>query len=364
MGIDSRRFIEVPHAAVYLLIAANIIVFALCLRQAGSEAIPGEILFRSGAMYTAALERGEYWRLVACGFLHANLFHLATNMLCLALWGAHLEKRIGPFFFLVVYFCALIAGAVVGTFTHAGPYLSVGASGGISGVLGALLCLWILGKIDLTADFFVVNLGLNAALAVAVRNIDWGAHFGGFAAGLIVCALIDLAEKANRLLLRCKFPEFVKINAFIVIGGVALLAWDDALAPSSADAWWPLVALLVTAAVVIKACDLLLSVKKGLAILVLLFAVGNAALVLHAGSVFAPALRSACIAARVRGADGIGGVVIGAACASLAVTLMVAAALAFVATLVVCWQPLERGMSDVGFIDATLRAERRRRHGI
>jgi len=364
MGIDSRRFIEVPHAAVYLLIAANIVVFALCLRQAGSEAIPGEILFRSGAMYTAALERGEYWRLVAYGFLHANLFHLATNMLCLALWGAHLEKRIGPFFFLVVYFCALIAGAVVGTFTHAGPYLSVGASGGISGVLGALLCLWILGKIDLTADFFVVNLGLNAALAVAVRNIDWGAHFGGFAAGLIACALIDLAEKANRLLLRCKFPEFVKINAFIVVGGVALLAWDDALAPSGADAWWPLVALLVAAAVVIKACDLLLSVKKGLAILVLLFAVGNAALVLHAGTVFAPALRSVCIAGRVRAADGIGGVVVGAACASLGVTLIVAAALAFVATLVVCWQPLERGMSDVGFIDATLRAERRRRHGI
>ena len=364
MGIDSRRFIEVPHAAVYLLIAANIVVFALCLRQAGSEAIPGEILFRSGAMYTAALERGEYWRLVACGFLHANLFHLATNMLCLALWGAHLEKRIGPFFFLVVYFCALIAGAVVGTFTHAGPYLSVGASGGISGVLGALLCLWILGKIDLTADFFVVNLGLNAALAVAVRNIDWGAHFGGFAAGLIACALIDLAEKANRLLLRCKFPEFVKINAFIVVVGGALLAWDDALAPSGADAWWPLVALLVAAAVVIKACDLLLSVKKGLAILVLLFAVGNAALVLHAGTVFAPALRSICIAGRVRAADGIGGVVVGAACASLGVTLIVAAALAFVATLVVCWQPLERGMSDVGFIDATLRAERRRRHGI
>ena len=364
MGIASRRFIEVPHAAVYLLIAANIVVFALCLRQAGSEAIPGEILFRSGAMYTAAMERGEYWRLVTYGFLHANLFHLATNMLCLALWGAHLEKRIGPFFFLVVYFCALIAGAVVGTFTHAGPYLSVGASGGISGVLGALLCLWILGKIDLTADFFVVNLGLNAALAVAVRNIDWGAHFGGFAAGLIVCALIDLAEKANRLLLRCKFPEFVKINAFIVVGGVALLAWDDALAPSGADAWWPLVALLVAAAVVIKACDLLLSVKKGLAILVLLFAVGNAALVLHAGTVFAPALRSVCIAGRVRAADGIGGVVVGAACASLGVTLIVAAALAFVATLVVCWQPLERGMSDVGFIDATLRAERRRRHGI
>jgi membrane associated rhomboid family serine protease len=86
-------------------------------------------------------------------------------MLCLVLWGGLLEKRIGPSYFVLIYVCAVIAGGVVSNATHTGPYLSVGASGGISGILGALLCLWILGSIDLTASFFVANIGLNIALA-------------------------------------------------------------------------------------------------------------------------------------------------------------------------------------------------------
>jgi len=84
-------------------------IYALCAKQSGTEAIPAELLFRSGAMYSGAIERGEHWRLVAYGFLHANLFHIATNMLCLALWGGHLEKRVGSFYFILIYVGSLVA---------------------------------------------------------------------------------------------------------------------------------------------------------------------------------------------------------------------------------------------------------------
>ena len=93
-GREGEGFFAIPHAAVYALIAANIIIFALVARQSGGEALSGELLFANGAMYAGALDRHEYWRLIAYGFLHANLLHLATNMLCLALWGAHLERRL------------------------------------------------------------------------------------------------------------------------------------------------------------------------------------------------------------------------------------------------------------------------------
>src|SRR5215831_6517456 len=257
MGIDSRRFIEVPHAAVYLLIAANIVVFALCLRQAGSEAIPGEILFRSGAMYTAAMERGEYWRLVAYGFLHANILHLATNMICLALWGGHLERRIGPFYFLLVYLCALIAGGIVSDLTHSGGYLLVGASGAVSGVLGALLALWILAKIDLSANFFVINLGLNVALMLSFSRIDWGSHLGGFVAGTISCALLEPLERVNARIFRCKFPEFVKVNGLIVVGVLLLYFLDNRsiLLVARGEAWLPLLGCLILGFALIKALD-------------------------------------------------------------------------------------------------------------
>src|SRR6266576_4454102 len=92
-----------PNTATYLLIAANIAIFALCLSHSNSAAIPSDVLFRYGAMYSLAIVNHEYWRLIAHGFLHANLLHIATNMICLVLWGGLLEKRVGPFYFLLIY---------------------------------------------------------------------------------------------------------------------------------------------------------------------------------------------------------------------------------------------------------------------
>ena len=217
---SSGSFFEIPHAMVFLLMTLNIGVYALCLNQSGTVAISPEVLFRNGAMYSSAIERREYWRLITYGFVHADLLHLATNMLCLVLWGGHLEKRIGSFYFAVVYLAALIGGGIVSDLTHSGAYLTVGASGAVSGILGALLCLWLLGRVDLAANFFVVNIGLNVALALSFSRVDWGGHLGGSAAGLISCAALDLLEKVNAHIFRCKFPEFVKMNGLIVLGAL------------------------------------------------------------------------------------------------------------------------------------------------
>ncbi len=105
----------------------------------------------------------------------------------------------GPAYFLIIYLCAMVFGAVIGNGIHSTPYLTVGASGATSGILGALLCLWILGKLDVRFDFFAINIGLNIAFALGNSRIDWGVHLGGFAAGLIACALLDLIEKARSL---------------------------------------------------------------------------------------------------------------------------------------------------------------------
>jgi membrane associated rhomboid family serine protease len=69
------------------------------------------------------------------------------------------------------------------------------------------------GKIDLSWSFFVTNIGLNVVLAASSSRIDWQAHLGGFAAGVICCACLDIIEKALPLMLRCKFPEFAKMNS-------------------------------------------------------------------------------------------------------------------------------------------------------
>jgi membrane associated rhomboid family serine protease len=363
----NRRWLtERPHAATFALLAANLIVFGLCLRASGAASISTEVLFANGAMYSQAIERHEYWRLVACGFLHADPLHLATNMLCLVLWGGPLERRIGSFYFLVIYLCAMIAGAILSDLHHSQPYLAVGASGAISGILGALLCLWILGKIDLSARFFLVNIGLNAALAMSSQRIDWVAHVGGFSAGLTVCALIDVLERASRLVLRCQFPEFVKVNGAILAGAaLGFLLWGNKPGPPvlvSLDWVLPL-ACLGAGLAAIKLVDVVLSLKKGLAIVVVTFSVANAGLMLLAAEM-AMSLSGLSCAPATRTARGLLETLADLSCANRQMTICIIAACAFAATLLLYAQELARGVKDVGFVGASLRAERKRRDGL
>ena len=205
-------------------------------------------------------------------------------MLCLVLWGGHLEKRIGSLYFLIVYFSAMILGAIIGDLTFAGPYLTVGASGATSGILGALLCLWILGKAGLDANFFAINIGLNVAFAITNPKVNWRIHLGGFVIGLVACAVLDLIEKINARLLRCKFPEFVKINLAILACAAAILLFGNRL-PAAAYPATPTTAIayVVACCLVIKLADIVLSTKKGLAAIVVALALANGASILLGG---------------------------------------------------------------------------------
>src|SRR6516165_9624509 len=186
--IRSAGVFEFPHTATTLLLAINILVYALTLQRSGTPDPTADTLFRSGAIYSGALVNHEYWRLVAYAFLHANLLHILTNMVCLVWWGGPLEKRVGTAYFLLIYFASVIGGALTGFLTSPGVYFAVGASAGISGVLGALLCLKALRRVDLPASFFVINIGLNVVIAFMAPRVDWRAHLGGIVAGMAVCA--------------------------------------------------------------------------------------------------------------------------------------------------------------------------------
>ena len=357
-------FFEVPHTAVYLLLTANIVIAGICFSQSGAPAASAALLYHYGAMYSSALQRHEYWRLIAYGFLHINLVHVTTNMLCLALWGGHLEKRVGSLYFLIIYACALVFGAIIGNAIHSTPYLTVGASGATSGILGALLCLWILGKIELQASFFAINIGLNIAFALSNSRIDWGVHLGGFAAGLIACAILDLVEKINARVLRGKFPEFVKTNVFALACASALLLWSNAPAMAAgSEAWVPAGVFLAICLLVVKAVDIVLSLKKGLAVIVIGLAIANAAAVVLGSALSASLLSPACASHRSLGPIPIEGLV-AAACANPVPTIAIAAGLALTLTLLLYSHELARGLGDIGFVGASLQAERKRRQGL
>jgi membrane associated rhomboid family serine protease len=362
---DSQSFFAAPQAAVYLLLTVNILVFALCLKLAGTPELPGGLLYRYGAMYASALPRQEYWRLIAYGFLHSNLVHLLTNMLCLLLWGGQLERRLGWTYFVVVYATALVFGAIIGDAIHAKPYLTVGASGATSGILGALLCLWILGRTDLPGNFFIINIGLNVVLALSIPRIDWGVHAGGFCAGLIACAVLDLLEKTLFRLLRCKFPEFAKANLLVLACAAAVLWWgtQSAAAVDRIHAASFAALLGLGSLVIIKLVDVVLTLRKGLAITVIALAAANAAVVQACAAVFSAQLAAAC-ASRPPSSVAALDAMLQALCASPGPAAIGASGLAAVLTLLLYSQEFYRGLIDVGFVATSLQAARHRSRGI
>lgn len=349
---------ESPHTATALLLAVNILVYALTLQRSGLPAPSPSALLRSGAMYSGALARHEYWRLVAYAFLHASMLHILTNMACLVWWGGPLEGRIGASYFLLIYFVSVIAGALMGVFTHPGIYFTVGASAGISGVLGALLCLKLLKRIDLPASFFAINIGVNIAIGFFSPGLDWGAHLGGFLAGMVICAALDAFEVAGPKLMRCKFPEFAKLNLGILF---AVVAWLTDFSPPA------MLAALVGLVVLAKAIDVALSLPRGLAWTVAILAAGNA---LVAGAVVMLTLPATA------GAIALPPTLVPWAAAALSKLIASATSLPVVATLIVFvavlglsyllyWPELIRGLKDKGgFAAAGFRAERGRRRGL
>ena len=139
---------------------------------------------------------GEWWRLLTCVFVHGNFLHIAFNMWCLWDLGMLSESLYGRWTYGAIYLiCGL--GASVASVIWNPHVLSVGASGAIFGLAGALIAAFKLGEFSVPRSalsgvlrslmvFVVFNLAFGAASGVT----DNAAHVGGLLTGLILGALI------------------------------------------------------------------------------------------------------------------------------------------------------------------------------
>lgn len=145
---------------------------------------------------------GEWWRLLSCGFLHAHLVHLAVNLYALAVLGPIVERLWGTRRFLILYVAALAAGSALSL--AATPGTSVGASGAVFGLFGAVVVFAVVHRQFLHPRVRLrlwVNLAVvaaaNLALGMGVDFIDNAAHAGGFAGGALA-ALVLRPVQARR----------------------------------------------------------------------------------------------------------------------------------------------------------------------
>ncbi len=242
IGDDNRERTITPYIN-YLLILANIIVF-VWLQDFGSNekftykfsAVPAEILSgkdivthdqsyenpATGERYTipglGITPITVYLTLLTSIFMHGGIAHIFGNMLFLWIFGDNIENRIGHLRYLIFYLiCGILASlAHVYSSYFLGENLlipTLGASGAISGVLGAYLLLFPRKRVSVIMFYFVTDvpaimaigiwflfqlisgLGLLGAGAQG-GGVAYGAHIGGFISGMILIMFFKIGRKA------------------------------------------------------------------------------------------------------------------------------------------------------------------------
>jgi rhomboid protease GluP len=156
---------------------------------------PTGVLVNMGAMYAPAVSRGEVWRLISCVFLHGDGMHMLLNGLALYGLGRLCEGVYGSIRFLWLF---LVCGVVGAVFSYVGGNTaSVGASGGIFGLMGACIVFGWRYKRELPphiGDLFRRKLlpwvVLNLFIGIALPFIDNLGHVGGLISGAVMATLL------------------------------------------------------------------------------------------------------------------------------------------------------------------------------
>lgn len=233
---DDDRLLTSRSYVTYALILANIVVFVLFQQgglneafTAGFSAIPKEIINGIDLVDIVSMSfRGEviqirhyagpspiYLTLITSMFMHGGLMHLGGNMLYLWIFGDNIEHRFGSAAFLAFYLVAGLAASATQIALEPDSIIpTLGASGAISGVLGAYLVLFPKNKVNAIFFFYVITIPAFVALGAWILmqlvegfgtlgggqlgGVAYGAHIGGFVAGAFLAMILRVLIREER----------------------------------------------------------------------------------------------------------------------------------------------------------------------
>jgi membrane associated rhomboid family serine protease len=167
----------------YALIGLNVLVYLVTVAQGAGINQPGGSLFGKWALYGPLVAQGDWWRLITAAFLHGSVIHIGFNMVALAWLGGPVERYIGSVRYLALYLVSGLAGSA-GALVATPTSVTVGASGAVFGILGALLIIEYqqTGSIMGQASMLIL---INLAFSFTVAGISIGGHIGGLIGGIL-----------------------------------------------------------------------------------------------------------------------------------------------------------------------------------
>lgn len=185
----------------YGLIFINIAVFIISgMLSKSLYDIDVYTLLLMGAKFNELINKGEVWRLVTSAFLHGGLMHLVFNMYALSAIGGEVEYSYGRLRYLVIYICSALGGSIF-SYLFNSDSVSVGASGAIFGLFGAMLVFGFNNRRTIGKAYMVNILkviGVNILIGVTITTIDNSAHLGGLIVGAIVAIIFSLTIGGNK----------------------------------------------------------------------------------------------------------------------------------------------------------------------
>jgi membrane associated rhomboid family serine protease/Tfp pilus assembly protein PilF len=215
-----------------LLFIANAMVFvAMVVASRSIEDFPGPILGHFGANFGPYTLSGDWWRLVTYMFLHGGIWHIAMNMWCLWSIGTLCESLYGPWTYAAVYLVTGVAGGLASVAWNPGV-LSVGASGALFGLTGALIASIYLGEFSLsgisirgTLISLIFFAGFSLYWGAVSSGIDNACHIGGLVSGLILGALIArIAPQPDSR----RAAVLALATLALTVAGVGVMRWRGA----------------------------------------------------------------------------------------------------------------------------------------
>lgn len=165
---------------------------------------------------------GAVWQLVTSAFLHTQVLHIGFNMFALYVLGPQLELALGRVRFLALYLLSALAGSALVYWAAGETTTTLGASGAVFGLMGALLV--IAHKVGGNYQQILMWIGLNALFTVIGSSfISWQGHLGGFVGGVVIAAILAYAPRGPKRT-AVQVAGLVGVAALIVLAVVARTA--------------------------------------------------------------------------------------------------------------------------------------------
>ena len=163
-----------------------------------------------GASWVPGVADGGWWQLITSAFTHQAVLHIGFNMFALYALGPQLEMALGRVRFLALYLLSALAGSALVYWAAPEYQPTLGASGAVFGLMGALLVIAL--KMRVNPQQVLMWIGINFVLTFTISNISWQGHLGGFVGGVLCAVALVYAPRRRR--------TAVQVAGLVLIGVV------------------------------------------------------------------------------------------------------------------------------------------------